>query len=110
MKTKKSGFRLIELLVVTAIIAILAAMLLPALANAKGKAQMVTCLNMMKQNALGYTMYAMDEPDGVVIAYVRRYTAALPGPFFPAPATYWPDLPRPYRQTTHVIKCSTDRF
>jgi prepilin-type N-terminal cleavage/methylation domain-containing protein len=78
MKTKKSGFTLIELLVVIASIAILAAMLVPALANAKVNARMVSYVNMMKQNALGYPMYAMNEPDGVTIAYVRRYTAAPP--------------------------------
>ena len=56
-------FTLIELLTVMGIICILAAMLLPVLGRARGKARGVSCLNVIRQLALGTILY-MDDYNG----------------------------------------------
>ena len=60
------GFTMIDLLVVVAIIAILAAIRLPALAGGKVKTQSTACLLNLEQLSLGWTMYSADNNDLLV--------------------------------------------
>ena len=67
VRPTEEGFTIIELLVVVAIIAILAALLLPALAQAKRTAQKAICINNLKQIQLAYALYPEDYKGRLVI-------------------------------------------
>lgn len=54
---------LLELLVVIAMIAILASMLLPALAGARAKGRLISCLNDERQLSLACALYAEEFND-----------------------------------------------
>ncbi|MCS7337320.1 MAG: prepilin-type N-terminal cleavage/methylation domain-containing protein [Verrucomicrobiae bacterium] len=61
--SRPGAFTLVELLVVIGIIAILAALLLPALAAAKARAWRVQCTAQMKQLGTAFTLFASERND-----------------------------------------------
>lgn len=84
---KPKGFTLIELLVVIAIIALLLAILLPALGRVKKQAKEVTCQAKLKQWSLIFRMYANDN-DGFFPTGPYSDQGAIP--------LMWMSATRPY--------------
>ena len=123
------AFTLIELLTVSAIIAILASLLLPGLSKVKAQARQVSCLNHMKQLQLCWHMYANDnerlpenyyfDPTGQINpnawirgsmddnpAYGRVDAGKLDSTNIQSIAT---GKLFPYNQSTGIYRCPTDR-
>lgn len=115
-----NGFTLIELLAVIAIIAVLASLILPALAKAKDRARMSTCINNMRQLGIGVKVYIADHQRFPLGANVdtdrkRKLTTQTIGGASPikSHAPYWLSAEkRPlhgYVPPSTIFKCTADK-
>lgn len=69
MHSRSKAFTLIELLVVISIIALLIAILLPALSQARQTAMAVKCLSNQRQTILGSALYMADNNQRLALSY-----------------------------------------
>lgn len=102
---KRRAFTLMELLVVISIIALLAAMLLPAIGLVRSGAKAVRCLSAQRQCMLAIVTYAGDQ-DGVLppAKSPASWYAGDPNALFDPFTAHWHEMVRPYFSggpTTH---------
>jgi len=103
-RIKEKGFTLIELLVVMGIIAILAALLLPALQRAREAARRTSCSNNLKQLGDGLAMYRNDN-DKLPRGSNQEHCVDLGGPNSPLG---WGKLYPGYISSAAVYWCPSD--
>ncbi len=107
--TPKRAFTLIELLVVIFIIAILAALLLPALSHAQETARRASCLSNLRQVDLAIHLYADDSADSLPVL-------PTPNPYLNGVGAYYKQLVKgnlgltgPASPDEKVFICPSDR-
>jgi prepilin-type N-terminal cleavage/methylation domain-containing protein/prepilin-type processing-associated H-X9-DG protein len=93
------GFTLIELLVVIAMIAILAGLFLPVIAQVRERARRTICLSNLRQIGQGYFLYLQDWDDRFSDWW--QLAPKRPAPF--GPLRYWPEYLQPYLHNEAVI-------
>ena len=93
----KNGFTLMELIVVVAIIALLTAMLLPAVQKAKARAQSAACLGNLNQLGKALWLYSNDYDGRVVTNSVLEW-----------PCNTWVCLMRDYWRDPESLVCRSD--
>jgi type II secretory pathway pseudopilin PulG len=97
--TCRCAFTVIELLVIIAIIAILAAILFPVFAQAREKARQSACASNTRQLAVGVLMYAQDYDETLVPTAIASQSSD---------GTLRPALIHPYLKNDHIRLCPSD--
>jgi prepilin-type N-terminal cleavage/methylation domain-containing protein/prepilin-type processing-associated H-X9-DG protein len=106
-RTSRRAFTLVELLVVTAILSLLAGILFPVFAQAREKARQTTCLSNMKQLGLAANLYLLDWEGG----FPQTHTTAEPWVRQSRRDRLiadWFQLLYPYSHSTGINVCPSD--
>lgn len=112
---RHAAFTLVELLTVIGIIALLAALLFPVFATARGKAREITCVSNLRQIGLAIKMYAQDYDEYYPWAVdpTDKYTPQI-WDSFPHWRDLIPGMPllhealQPYVRSADLFKCPAD--
>jgi prepilin-type N-terminal cleavage/methylation domain-containing protein/prepilin-type processing-associated H-X9-DG protein len=109
----RRAFTLIELLIVIAIIAILAAILFPVFAQAREKARQTSCLSNTKQVALALRMYMEDFDERLFFrtfsnADSTRAHVAVPRIHPDFNTLQWWNVLMPYIKNQQIFTCPSD--
>jgi prepilin-type N-terminal cleavage/methylation domain-containing protein/prepilin-type processing-associated H-X9-DG protein len=83
LRPRRAAFTLVELLVVIAVVAILAALLLPALASARDKSRQAACVSNLRQIGIALLNYASDN-DGHIPYGPKAPPFTNPSDFYPS--------------------------
>jgi prepilin-type N-terminal cleavage/methylation domain-containing protein len=97
----RCGFTLLELLVVTVLIGILASLLLPTLGRAQRSARATACLSNLRQIGLGLSLFVSDNED--------RLPVCPPLPSADTNLTAITSVLAPHLQAKAVFECPEDR-
>lgn len=108
MTMRRNAFTLIELLVVVTIIAILAALLLPALRRAREQAKRVVCAGNQKQLGLGILLYADDF--GGYVPYQYGFSGDYPIAEYVWYDTRWGNLGLLYKKQANSAGSQPDNY
>ena len=105
----RQAFTLVELLAVIGIIAVLSALLVPVLNNAKEKARRTTCCNNLRQVSLAFHQYAEDCADALpVLPDPNPYPNGV-GAYYKQLVKGYLGLNGPASPTEKVFTCPSDR-
>jgi prepilin-type processing-associated H-X9-DG protein/prepilin-type N-terminal cleavage/methylation domain-containing protein len=115
----RSGFTLVEILVIISVIAILAAILFPVFSAAKDKAKQIACLSNMNQIGLATILYEQDYDDQIFFRTVSANSVGrtrVRNPTYMSrtvnPSLYygelWYNLLTPYDKSTKIWACPSD--